>query len=190
MNDPLAELLSSRVRAAVLTRFVAQPAAASLTELAALLGLSISSVQHECYKLEHLGVLVARREGGSRRYRLSEDSALVEPLKHLVLATRGRETLLATALRGHPGLERALLVPPGPAAGAAPTHLVVIGEVPLDQLDELLDRAAVLLDLPPDRLALAFYRPHDWQTRIAEGNTLAHRFLNAPHVVLVGDQTQ
>lgn len=190
MNDPLAELLSSRVRAAVLSRFVAQPAAASLTELAGLLDLSISSVQHECYKLERLGILVARREGGSRRYRLAEDSALVDPLSRLVLATRGREALLATALRELPGLARALLVPPEPAASAAPTHLVVIGEVPLDQLDAALDRAAALLDLAPHRLSLAFYRPSDWHARIAEGNALVHRFLSAHHAVLVGDDAQ
>lgn len=187
MNDPLAELLSSRVRAAVLARFVAQPAAASLTELAAQLGLSISSVQHECYKLERLGVLVARREGGSRRYRLAEDSATVAALTRLVIATRGREALLALALRELSGLEQALLVSPESPSSDAPTHLVVIGEVPLDQLDAALDRAATLLDLPPDRLALAFYRPHDWQTRITEEHTLAHRFLNTHHTVLVGD---
>jgi DNA-binding transcriptional ArsR family regulator len=187
VNDPLAELLSSRVRAAVLVRFVAQPTPASLTELARTLHLSISSVQHECYKLERLGILVARREGGSRRYRLAPDSPLVDPLIHLVWATRNRKALLTAALRELPGLERVLLVPPANGAHPAPTHLVVIGEVPLDQLEVALDRTATLLDLPPEQLSLAFYRPADWHARVAEGNALVQRLLAAEHMVLVGE---
>ncbi|MBA2277334.1 MAG: winged helix-turn-helix transcriptional regulator [Chloroflexia bacterium] len=184
MNDPLAELLSSRVRAAVLTRFVADPAAASLTELARALDLSISSVQHECYKLERLGVLTGRREGGSRRYYLSRDSPLVEPLTALVRASRDSTVLLGEALRTVAGIERALLVPP---AAEGVTYLVLIGEVALDELDGVAERTAALLTLPLDRLALAFYRPDDWRARIAEGHPLVQRLLAAPHVVLVGD---
>ncbi len=187
MNDPLAELLSSRVRAAVLVRFVAQPAPASLTELARTLQLSISSVQHECYKLERLGILVARREGGSRRYRLAPDSPLVDPLIQLVWATRDRDALLTAALRELPGLDRVLLVPPADGAHPAPTHLVVVGEVPLDQLEVALDRAVALLDLSPEQLSLAFYRPADWHARVAEGNALVQRLLAAKHTVLIGD---
>ena len=190
MNDPLAELLSSRVRAAVLARFVADPAAASLTELARALGLSISSVQHECYKLERLGVLTGRREGGSRRYQLAEDSQLVEPLTRLVLAARDPVTLLTGALRAVPGIERALLVLATAGEDAQPTHLVVIGEVALDELERVADRAAALLRLPTDRLALAFYRPDDWRTRVAEGHPLVERLLKTRHVVLVGDDAQ
>ncbi|HWV24063.1 MAG TPA: winged helix-turn-helix domain-containing protein, partial [Thermomicrobiales bacterium] len=103
--DVLAELLSSRVRAAVLGFLVARgDERFSLTELARALDLSISSVQHECYKLERLRVLKGRREGASRRYRLDWETPIVEPLTDLVVAVLGREHLLGHALVDIAGL--------------------------------------------------------------------------------------
>jgi DNA-binding transcriptional ArsR family regulator len=176
-KDILAEILSSRVRAAVLTFFVARSDDAfSLTELARALSLPVSSLQHECYKLERLGVLRGRREGGSRRYRLQREAPLTEPLARLVIAARGTAGLLAAALVDVPGLERAFLVQ-REGTGAA---LVGIGDVPLDQLDAAQTRVAALLGRPPDEIGLAFYQPDDWRRRQAEGNPQVRRLLAAP----------
>ena len=58
MTDLLAELFSSKVRAAALGVFLPRPHCwFSLTELSRLLGLPVSSLQHECYKLARLGLL-------------------------------------------------------------------------------------------------------------------------------------
>lgn len=176
-KDILAEVLSSRVRAAVLTFFVARSDDAfSLTELARALAVPVSSLQHECYKLERLGVLKGRREGGSRRYRLQRDAPLTEPLARLVVAARGTPGLLGAALTDLPGLERAFLVQ-GEGTG---TELVIIGDLPLDQLDAAQTRVAALLGRQPDELRLAFYQPDDWRRRQAEGNPQVRRLLAAP----------
>lgn len=181
-KDILAEILSSRVRAAVLTFFVARSDDAfSLTELARALSLPVSSLQHECYKLERLGVLRGRREGGSRRYRLVRDAPLTEPLARLVVVARGTPGLLAAALTDLPGLEHAFLVqddPPG-------LVLVIIGDVPFDQLDAAQTRVAALLGRPPDEVGLAFYRPDDWRRRQAEHHPHVRRLLAAPRQTLI-----
>ena len=71
-NDFLSELFASRVRAAVLGHVVPRPQRGfSLTELSRLLGLPISSLQHECYKLERIGILISHRAGASRRYSIN-----------------------------------------------------------------------------------------------------------------------
>ena len=95
----LAGVLSSKVRAAVLTWLVArQDAAWSLTEIARGVGMAISSVQHECYKLEGLGILAGTPVQGSRRYALDRDFPPTEPLIHLVYAAWGFPALATTAL--------------------------------------------------------------------------------------------
>lgn len=181
-KDILAEILSSRVRAAVLTFFIARSDDAfSLTELSRALSLPVSSLQHECYKLERLGVLQGRREGGSRRYRLLRESPLTEPLARLVVAARGTADLLATALVDLPGLEQAFLV----QSDASGVELVVIGDVPLDQLDAAQSRLASLLGRRPDEIGLAFYRADDWRQRQTEGNPQVRRLLGAPRQSLI-----
>lgn len=181
-RDSLAELLSSRVRAAVLTFFVARSDDAfSLTELARALSLPVSSLQHECYKLERLGVLQGRREGGSRRYRLVREAPLTEPLARLVVAARGTPGLLGAALTGLSGLEQAFLA----QNDASGVELVIIGDVPFDQLDAAHVRVASLLGRPPAEIGLAFYQPGDWRQRQAEGNPQVRRLLAAPRQPLI-----
>lgn len=181
-KDILAEILSSRVRAAVLTFFVARSDDAfSLTELARALALPVSSLQHECYKLERLGVLKGRREGGSRRYTLQREAPLTEPLARLVLATRRTPDLLAAALTDLPGLEQAFLV----QGEDGTLDLVIIGDVPFDRLDTAQTRVAALLGRPLAAIGLAFYRPDDWRQRQAEGNPRVRQLLAAPRQMLI-----
>lgn len=181
-KDILAEILSSRVRAAVLTFFVARSDDAfSLTELARALSLPVSSLQHECYKLERLGVLLGRREGGSRRYRLQRGAPLTEPLARLVIAARGTPDLLGAALIDLPGLEQAFLAQIDPCGA----DLVIIGDVPFDQLETAHTRVAGLLGRMPDEIGLAFYQPADWRQRQIEDNPQVRRLLAAPRQTLI-----
>lgn len=181
-KDILAEILSSRVRAAVLTFFVARSDDAfSLTELSRALALPVSSLQHECYKLERLGVLKGRREGGSRRYVLQRDTPITEPLARLVLATRRTPELLGAALTDLPGLDQAFLV----QGEDSNLELVIIGDVPFDQLDAAQRRVAALLGRQPTSIGLAFYRPDDWRQRQAEGNPRVRRLLASPRQTLI-----
>jgi DNA-binding IclR family transcriptional regulator len=79
--EPLVELFSSRVRAAVLALVLPRPHLGfSLTDLSRRLGLPVSSVQHECYKLTRLGLLRDERVGNARLYRPDPTWPLLEPL--------------------------------------------------------------------------------------------------------------
>ena len=112
--DTLGELFSSRIRASVLAYLVAREEARfSLTELSRALGLSVSSIQHECYKLERLGVLKGRREGASRRYWLDREVDFVPVLMWLVITVIGQTQVLSLALHGIEGLEGAVLTRDG-----------------------------------------------------------------------------
>lgn len=162
--DTLGELFSSRIRASVLAYLVAREESRfSLTELSRALDLSVSSIQHECYKLERLGVLKGRREGASRRYWLDRDQAFVPVLMWLVITVVGQPAVLGYALQGIDGLEGALLTSINESA-----TLTLIGNLGLDELAIVQERATKILDLPETALNVAFYDPATWASYVQQ----------------------
>lgn len=190
MTELLAELFSSKLRAAVLGHLLARPHLAfSLTDLSRLLDLPISSLQHECYKLVRIGILRDARAGNVRLYRPDPRCPLLEPLTGLVLAALGPTTALAAAVEGVSGLDLALVAGALPPAGDADTvHLVLVGELPLEAVDGVLARAVTVLQTRPGgpRVELAYFRPLDWSARRADGNRYLADLLAGPVLPLVG----
>ena len=196
MNELLAELFSSKVRAAVLGHMLPRPQVAlSLTEFSRLLDLPISSLQHECYKLERIGVIKGRREGNSRRYRIDSKCAILPELTALVVAALGQEAAIAATLGDVPGLEAAFIGRKLPlhdgheneSNTAAPIPLVLIGEIPLEEIEGALERVALLLGLPTSKLEAVFYLPGDWQARLEQNSHYAVWLISGPRTDLVGD---
>lgn len=161
--DTLGELFSSRIRASVLAYMVAREEARfSLTELSRALDLSVSSIQHECYKLERLGVLKGRREGASRRYWLDREQPFVPVLMWLVISVIGQAQVLRYALQEIDGLDGALL--------GADSSLTLIGSLGLDDLATVQDRVATILDIPASALTVAFYDPATWASHVTNAH--------------------
>lgn len=198
MNELLSELFSSKVRAAVLGHMLPRPLMAfSLTEFSRILDLPISSLQHECYKLERMGVIKGRREGNSRRYRIEPRCAILPELTALVVAALGQEAAIRATLSDVPGLQAAFIgrTLPMDAAeatqsiSAAPIPLVLIGEVPLEEIDSALERVARLLKLPVSRLEAVFYLPEDWRARLEQKSQYAVWLISGPRTDLLGNPT-
>jgi DNA-binding transcriptional ArsR family regulator len=142
MNELLSELFSSKVRAAVLCHMLPRPQAAfSLTEFSRILDLPISSLQHECYKLERIGVIRGRREGNSRRYRVDATCPVLPELTALIVAAMGQEAAIRAALSDVPGLDAAFVARNLPirstrsgwCRGRAPTWLAIPRRFPTNQ---------------------------------------------------------
>lgn len=183
----LPEIFSSRLRAAVLSQMLPRPHLGySLTELSRLLGLPISSLQHECYKLERLGVIESRRAGNTRRYRVVADSPFYSPLARLVAAAIGAEATLRANLESVSGLTAAFLAGSIEATSDIPARLVLIGEVPLEEIDAIQDRAAIAMNGSADSVETVFYREDDWRERIAQRSAYVLSLLNGPRLDLVG----
>jgi hypothetical protein len=185
----LQEIFSSRMRAAVLGHMLPRPHLRfSLTELSRLLDQPISSLQHECYKLERIGVIVGRREGNTRRYTVQQQFALYRPLTALVTAALGPEASLRAGLEALTGLESAFFAGALPLAtpGAA-ARVVLIGDIPLEEIDDVQERAALALNLPTDHVDTAFYRLDDWLDRLRQQSAYALGLLNGDRVDLVGN---
>lgn len=186
----LTELFSSRVRALLLAFLVPRrDQGFSLTELSRALESPISSLQHECYKLERLELLQGRREGASRRYRLVRN-ARSEPVIHLVETILGHPAGLALRLREAlgdlPSLDGALLVGDPAAQPPAPLQLILIGELGLEHVEAAQERAAAMLAIPPDRLDVAFFRHQEWQGYRATGHPRVERLRDHPVLLILG----
>lgn len=183
----LAALLSSQVRARVLLHAITHPDTRfSLTELGRVLGLAVSSVQHECYKLHELGLYRVRRDGASRRYALQVDDPVVRALRDLVVATVGVPDAIERALADLPGLSAATLLGAVPAQAGA-TALVLIGELSLETVELAQHRVAWLLDADDDAIEIAFFRPEEWLARRDAGHPLVRRLLDLPVRIAFGE---
>lgn len=186
--EPLAELFSSRVRAAVLALVLARPHLRfSLTELSRRLGLPVSSLQHECYKLTRLGLLRDERVGNARLYGPDPAWPLLEPLTALTVRAMPLEEALRGAVEGLRGIEGAW-VSGDLSAQADPVYVVVVGNLGVDELDAFFDRCLVAL-VPIaglNRIELAYFRPADWEARLARGDPFATSLREGDRIELCG----
>lgn len=84
----LAKLLSSRVRAEVLTAFFRSPGQTfNASELARHLDETYSAVWKELKRLESLGILTAEKRGASKDYRVDEACPITPELRSIVHKT-------------------------------------------------------------------------------------------------------
>lgn len=196
MSEILAELFSSKVRAAVLGQMLPRAHVGfSLTELSRILELPISSLQHECYKLERIGVIKGKREGNSRRYRVNPACAVLRELTALVVKGIGQDAALRASLEDIPGLVAAFLARQLPLdltaeadfASPSPIPLVLIGEISLEAIDAAQARVGNLLGLPITRIESVFYLPHDWRVRLDQRSQYAVWLVSGPRSDLLGD---
>lgn len=179
----LADLLSSRNRALLLAWAAPRlDTPFSLTELSRALDVPISSLQHECYKLERLGVLASRREGNSRRYHVVLDHPLARPLVALVIATLGLETVLHDAVAEAGEITAAVIAGAAPGAGDSTLTLAIVGHLSLEGLVQAQQRIALALGRSPDGLHIAYVQDDDW----SEGHDLLTTLADRPLQPIVG----
>jgi DNA-binding transcriptional ArsR family regulator len=175
LPEPLAELFSSRVRAAVLGLVLARPHLRfSLTELSRRLGLPVSSLQHECYKLTRLGLLRDERVGNARLYGPDGTWPLLEPLTALAVRAVPLEEALRGAVEGVPFIDGAWVS--GDLSSLSDSvYVVILGNLGIEDLDGIFDRSLVALApiVGARRVELAYFRPADWVGRMTRGDPFA-----------------
>lgn len=162
-HGQLAELFSSQVRADVLVHMFAHRSSAfSLTEISRQLGLAVSSVQHEIYKLERLGILLGRREGNSRRYRLTIEQPMTQALGRLVQKSIGVEASLLAVCSDVQGLVWATVATPSRGV-VSDAILILVGRLDLGCLASIQERIADILGIPNNRLVTSFHSLEVWE---------------------------
>ena len=187
MSEPLAELFSSRVRAAVLTLVLPRPHLRfSLTDLSRRLGLPVSSLQHECNKLTRIGLLHNERVGNARLYRPNPSWPLLEPLTALTVRAMPLVEALEAAVECVVGIE-ASWVSGDLDSSADPVYVVIIGSLEVEAIDGVFDRSRVALAPVTglSRIDLAYFPPPDWRARTTSSDPFALSLLRGPRIELV-----
>lgn len=184
----LSGIFSSKVRASVLVFLVTRSDRRfSLTELARELGLPVSSLQHECYKLERLNVIKGRREGLSRRYRVLTEEPTNVAMVQLVVSALGMQHATDLTLSDLVGVSGAVVVDAATYAGDDKlAYLVLVGDVDLAHLDVAHARMSTILGIPPDALEVAFFVEDEWAMRAQTGNPVLQRLQTMPTIAATG----
>jgi DNA-binding transcriptional ArsR family regulator len=142
----------------------------TLTELAARLGVALSTVHLEVGRLVDTGILAERAVGRSRLVRANQASRLNRPLSDLLMATYGPATVIAEEFSGLAGM-RSLYIfgswaaryagEPGPPPNDV--DVAVIGDkVSRLEADAAAQRAEQRLRLPVNPVVIT---PSRWNGR-------------------------
>lgn len=154
---PLLPILRSQQQAVILTLLLTNPdLELTLTEIAARTGAPHPSVHREINRAEAAGLVETRRVGNARLARANTDSPYYPGLADLLTKAFGPPRVLATALRGVAGVERAFIFGSWAArftgeAGIRPVgdiDLLVLGEPDRDELYAAVEGATERLGRP------------------------------------------
>lgn len=154
---PLLPILRSEQQARILTLLLGDPdLELSLTELSHRTGAPQPSVHREIERAEVSGLVQSRRVGNTRLVRANTDSPYYNGLADVLTKAFGVPRVLAAALRGVAGIERAFIFGSWAArsqgtAGARPVgdiDLLVLGEPDRDLLYQEVYAASERLGRP------------------------------------------
>ena len=167
--SPLLPLLRSRAQGDLLALLYLHPDREySLTEAAALVGVSVKTVHTEASRLVEAGFIVDRRVGNVRLLRAVTDSLVSRPLTELLAATYGPLPVLTDLLRDADGVDLAFIYgswasrylgEPGPLPNDV--DVLVVGAADRDDLDQIASVAQDRLGRPVD---IRRVRPQAWQS--------------------------
>ncbi len=182
-------LLGSRSRARLLTIFVTHPGEEYYAQrLIDMAGLAEGSVRYELRQLEHLGLLVTRRQGRERFYRINERHPLFAELKQMVYKTAGLGEAIRDAIKGAPGVEAAFIygsVAKGDERATSDLDLSIVGTPDRARLAAALEEAERRLGREINLVTMTM---EEWRERAAIGEGFVRSILESPKIFLVGDE--
>ncbi len=157
-SPPLLPLLRSQAQGDLLALLYLHPEREySLTEVAALIGVSVKTVHAEASRLVAAGFVADSRRGNVRLLRAVTGSPVSRPLTDLLAVTYGPLPVLTDLLAGLTGVSAAFICgswaarysgEPGPVPGDV--DVLVVGSADRDDLDDVARTAQDRLGRPVD----------------------------------------
>lgn len=151
-------------------------------------GLAESSVRYELGRLERLRLLVARREGREKYYRINDRHPLFPELKQMVYKTAGLGEILRQAVGGMSGVNAAFIfgsVAKGDEHATSDIDLFVLGKPDQTQLAAALREAEGRLGR---EINLIIMGPEEWQRRRDVHESFVDELLRSQKIFLAGDE--
>lgn len=185
----LETLLSSRVRARILTALFLSPGIErNAWELAQSLGENYSAVWKEMNRLEGIGILVSEPKGNAKAYRVDQTCPIEPELRSIVMKTEGVGRLLKSKLSTLKDVKKAFIygsVASGKADRYSDIDLMVIGEINLEELSSLVSEAEKELNRP---INYVIFSEREWKEKLANDEPFAVNVQNSAKILLVGGE--
>ncbi len=187
--DILSEILSSRIRAAILRLlFDLEPIELYMRDLERRSGFSIGAVQTELKKLLKLGLVDKKKDGNRVYFRARIEHPLYPDLQNLVLKTNGIVGVLKAALIHSEAIKYAFIfgsVARKEATASSDIDLMVLGNMGLRQLTGVLSGLSDKLnrEINPHAMSVA-----DFFERKKDGDPFVNRICEEPMIFLIGDK--
>jgi predicted nucleotidyltransferase len=185
----LERLLGSKGRARLLAIFATHPTEEFYAQrLTAMARLAETSVRYELPRLERLGLLISRREGREKHYRINDRHPLFPELKQMVYKTIGLGEALREAIGGVAGVNAAFIygsVAKGDERPTSDIDLFVLGKPDQTQLATALREAEGRLRR---EINLVIMGEEEWQRRRKSKESFAVELLRSPKIFLEGDE--
>jgi len=182
-------LFGSKSRARLLTVFVSHPAEEFYAQrLTTMTRLAESSVRYELGRLQKLGVLVARRAGREKYFRINDRHPLLPELKQMVYKTAGLGETIRQAVDGMPNVHAAFIfgsVAKGGEQATSDIDLFILGRPDQTRLAAVLSEAEGRLGREINLVTMA---PDEWRRRRNAGEGFIDELLRSPKIFLVGDE--
>lgn len=188
MAKPILEnLLSSRVRARLLTTFFLSPGAEkNAWELAQSLKENYSPVWKELNRLENLGILTSQPKGNSKAYRVDPTCPILSELRSIIIKTEGIGGVIRTKLGGLERVKAAFIYGSfvtGEADSRSDIDLMVIGEVDLEAFATLIADAEADLNRP---INYVIFSDIEWHEKRDREEPFVMNVYHSPKIMLVG----
>lgn len=185
----LEELLGSRSRARLLTMFVTHPTDEFYAQrLTSVTGLAESTLRYELRRLEQRGLVVGRREGREKYYRINDRHPLFPELKRMVYKTAGFGDILREAVRGVSGVKAAFIfgsVAKGGERAVSDVDLFVLGKPDQTKLAAALREAEQRLGREVNLVVMGL---EEWRRRRNAGEGFIDELIRSQKIHLVGDE--
>lgn len=195
-DSSLARVLASGAMARLVTHFVLHSDSnLHFRALQRMTGLSSRSLQHECARLEELGMIRRERAGRSVRYLAVSEHPRWRVLRELVREFAEPAEILRVALAGVPGVDGAFIY----GSYARKTDIHPASDVDVFVFGETLDEPETRFALAAEALEAAGllgrevnvcrYTPRKLHAGAAEGTRFLRSVLNGEKDWLIGNES-
>jgi len=189
LNAMLAELFGSKVRAKLLSVFVANPHDRYyLSQIQRVAGVRGGQLQTELARLTDLGVLRRSRDGNRVYYQVNERWPLLPEFRTIVLKSTGVEALLGRDLDASEDVRAAFIYgsyASGKEDAASDIDLLVVGDITDRALHE---RVAHVERTLHRQINYVLYSPGEFRRRVRSRSGFLRNVLSGPKIFVKGDE--
>lgn len=185
----LKTLISSKIRRAILKKFLTNPENKYyVRQLASLLFVSVGSLHKELAKLENEGILSSQYLGNLRLFSVNKEHPLYKEIKQIIFKTEGIEGRLKDVLRDISGLKAAFIYgsfAEGKERADSDIDVFLLGQI---EEDKIISKISKLENEFSREINYTIYTESDFRKEKNKRNSFILNLIKGPKIFLKGSE--